>query len=243
MKLTLLILMTIIFNISCFSLVIKPINIFKQRSRNEALSSDKDVEYVYGEDNPEPYTESVDVIDNNSEYQNSDDNQGFSIERPNSIPDSEDFLEPSPIRVNKFRVRHRQHHRPQRTQPEEQEEIKSEIDELKDDYYGNKDLTLLDDENRGYIDPTQNILDPNGILKMRFKSKVPARDMFHTLQPYVSVIKSHFQFYSIDRPEKDSEAVRKEGLSNGIVLEGSMRTCNFETAWFSAYFMDLRHDA
>lgn len=97
---------------------------------------------------------------------------------------------------------------------------------------------------RGIIDPTMNIYDSNGLsVKYRFKETVPKRDQFHTLQPYVRKHSVNLQYYNIDRPEKDSEAVRKEGLSNGIVLEGKKRTCNTETSWYSQYFMDLRHDS
>lgn len=78
---------------------------------------------------------------------------------------------------------------------------------------------------------------------MRFKAKPPERDQFSTLQPYVKIVINHKQYYNIDTPEKDSEAIRKEGLSNGVVLEDRKRVANFETSPYGEYFMDLRHDA
>ncbi len=36
--------------------------------------------------------------------------------------------------------------------------------------------------------------------------------------------------------------MRKEGLSNGMILEKSKRLVNFETSDYEDYFEDLRHD-
>lgn len=46
----------------------------------------------------------------------------------------------------------------------------------------------------------------------------------------------------INKPVKELEIIRKEGLSNGIVTYDRKRICNFETGDFPEYYEDLRKD-
>ncbi len=46
----------------------------------------------------------------------------------------------------------------------------------------------------------------------------------------------------LSNPGKDSEMIRQEGLSNGIVLSNKKRTANFETGEFPEMYLDLKKD-
>jgi hypothetical protein len=45
-----------------------------------------------------------------------------------------------------------------------------------------------------------------------------------------------------NNPTKEIEIIRKEGVSNGIILVDKKRICNFETSKYPEYYMDLRKD-
>lgn len=89
-----------------------------------------------------------------------------------------------------------------------------------------------EDDAPGFINPNANIGNANVPNSFRFSQKKP-KDDNPSLQPW---------FYNTGNPPKDSEIIRKEGLSNGVVLHKGKRTLNFETGKYPQYFMDLRVD-
>jgi hypothetical protein len=45
-----------------------------------------------------------------------------------------------------------------------------------------------------------------------------------------------------NKPSKEIEMLRKEGLSNGVLVVDRKRICNFETGKYPEYYLDLRKD-
>lgn len=86
----------------------------------------------------------------------------------------------------------------------------------------------------GYLD--MNLVFSGNAKKhpvFRFKSLSRQEDDFFNRDSHTSDPNS---------PLKEIEMLRKENLSNGVLIIDRKRTCNFETGKYPSYYLDLRKD-
>lgn len=123
-----------------------------------------------------------------------------------------------------------------------------EIEKLKSNIRNNQHYDYNSYSNFGDNEIRPGFLDINYTNKGRVKKNRNNRKLnFRFMQKSMSG--QDEDFFNKDSgatdpnyPTREIEMIRKDGVSNGIILVNKKRICNFETSKYPEYYMDLRKD-